>query len=309
MKHSRHLIIMLVLVLLPFGALIVVNAFDYYRFSSAVRRVEKLTPAELTALADYSRNVTGHQKHEGDQVPEPFRGLHPIEVSLGKDLAYANLYQAGEVYLQCNIDTSPSNQQIHYFTNSSGRQRRKILWNRNPEFVRKTNPDGRLVTVAQWSMSHGTRWIVLPSRILVVRERSTTGSEPKIEAVVPLADEGLAEIRNALISLGPDVRGKDYRSDHVMDGISLRITFTSTGEAGADDISISNTWTPAVKPLLDTISKLVPPAQQIRFGELMTTDEHLRDYPTTVRTLEEWETTNSPPPQTPWWCVWRSFDR
>lgn len=80
--------------------------------------------------------------------------------------------------------------------------------------------------------------------------------------------------------------------------------------AELDHIFISNTWIPAVKPLLDTISKRVPPEQQIRFGELMTTDEHFRDYPTTVRTLGEWETIYySPPPKTPWWCGWRSFRR
>lgn len=305
----RHFIVLWLLVFLPFGALIGVNAYDYLRFQSAIRRAERLNRQDWAALADHVRAAETRSSDSKAEIPRPWQVLRPLAVTSYRGSGYANLYQHGEVYLQLNVDNSANNQRVYYFTNSGGPQRRKLLWERSPEFTRKVSPGGRVVTVTQWRGSEGCHWIVLPDRILVVEDNGRTGDEPTILAEATLDAAGASGIREVLQAIGSDIRGHDFRCDAVADGIGLHINFTASGENGDDSIGVTNTWVPAIKPLLDAISQRLPAKARIRFTGLLIPDGDPRDYPATVRTLAEWKAISEPPPKTPWWSLWRSFQR
>ncbi len=288
---------------------VIANAVDYFRFRSAVARIEGLPQPELLAMADYARSVKGLSRFAATEAPGAFHSLKSLSGSSSEGICDLLLYELGEVYLWVRVETSPSNQRIKYFTNSGGPQRTKVVWDRSSEFVRSVSPTGRLVTVARWSMYDGQAWIVLKNRICVVHRNSVAGGEDIILASVPLDIEGYNKILAALRTLGPSVRGKDYRADGVADGISLWISFTPSGEEGPEDIAISNTWVEATRPLLDAISKFGPKEFPIGFETIISRDELLSKRPATVRTLREVQALDWPAPKTPWWCVWRSFIR
>lgn len=294
-------------------ALILVNAVDYYRFHSVIRRLESLSEEQFRTLGDAAARVTQPTRADG---ADGFDVLKPIKVNLSPKSSDFLLYELkpmkpqfedDNIYLYLRISTSPNNQEILYFTNSEGKQRTKVLWNRNPEFVHKHSPGGRILTINQWSMSESLTWIVLNDRILTVSNSGRTGGEPSIEGSVALDAAGLARIKVALENLPASSKGKDYRTDGVMDGIALDILFDPDGNAGPEDISISNTWVEEFRPLLTAVSELGLKDLPIGFIEDMTTDEHLRDYPTTVRTRVEWDKIEWGEPSAPWWCVWRKW--
>jgi hypothetical protein len=306
MNRKRQMLWLVGLIVLAALGFVAANVVDYIRFHQAVARVERLTESDFLALADYCRTVKLGEHGEVIPIPPAFQPLKPIRVTPYRGGFNALLYKAGQVCLAVNISSSPSNQQVIYFTYSSGPPKSKVIWNRNQEFARRVSPSRRLVTATQWGMHGGGSWIVLNDRICVVDH---SGGEDTLLANAPLDEQGRSLIVAALRSIGPSVRGRDYRTDDVIDGISLHICFTPTGEDGPDDIVISNTWIDAAGPLLDAISKLGPKEFPIRFEKVITSTDWFRKYPTTVLTLKEREKLDSPPPETPWWCVWRSIFR
>lgn len=312
MAHRKMILWSFGLLAVGVVAFAAANILDYYRFNTAIRRIENLSEAELNALAAAAARIDVHDR------PHSLRGfeaLRPISASLSPALSDFLIYELKPtkprfeddiVYLYVRITTSRNNQQIFYFTNSEGKQRSKVVWNRNPEFVRRHAPKDRLLTITQWSSDTRT-WIVLRDQILVVDDAGTVGSEPTIVGNVLLNSDGLSRIKHAIASLPPDACGKNYRADHVLDGTNFVIRFTADGEPSHDDVEISNTWVEEFQPLLNAVSELSPPDLPITFIERLTSDAYLRNEPTIVRTLEEWDRINWGKPNTPWWCVWRNW--
>lgn len=289
------------------------NAWDYFRFHRSIWRVEKLSEAQYRALGDAAARIKDHIRTEH---PAGFEDLRPIRASLypgSSDFLLYELkptkprYEDDHIYLYVRISTSPSNQEISFFTNSEGKQRSKVVWCRSPEFVKRHSPSGRFLTITQWSMSESRAWIVLEDQILVVDDNGHVGGEPSIAGSTKLDAMSIAHIKDAMKRLPSSARGKDYRADGVADGVSLNISFDPDGEEGPDTVSISNTWVEEFRPLLAAVSELAPKDCPIEFIEHMTADEHLRGYPTSVRTREEWDKLYWSKPNTPWWCVWREW--
>lgn len=288
------------------------NAVDYLRFHRAIWRLESLTEDQLRALGDAATHIDKFQRTDH---PVGFELLQPIKANLWPGSLEFLLYQLkpnqpryeeDNIYLYARISTSPHNQKIYYFTNSSGKQRTKVIWNRNPAFVQQHSPGNRILSICEWGRDSRT-WIILPDRILVVDDNGYVGGEPSIAGQADLSADGLARIKEALAKITPSMRGKDYRAEGVLDGTHLDISFDPDGKPGPDSIRISNTWVEELRPLLTTVSELSPKECPNRFIEQMTTDEQLREYPTTVTTLEERDRLSWSEPNTPWWCVWRKW--
>jgi hypothetical protein len=312
MNLRRIATVVVVLLGAAAAAFVGANAWDYFRFHAAIWRVEGLSEEQYRALGDAAAHVKDHVRTKD---PEGFELLKPIRASLypgSSDFLLYELrpteprYEDDHIYLYARISTSPNNQVILYFTNSEEKQRSKVVWNRNPEFVKRHSPAGRILTITQWNRD-GRSWIVLPDHILVIDENGYVGGEPSIAGTVALDEAGIARIQDAMNKIPASMRGKDYRADGVLDGINLNILFDSEGKEGSDTISISNTWVEEFRPLLTAVSELSPADCPIHFIEYMTTEAHLRDYPTTVRTREEWDKILWSEPNTPWWCVWRRW--
>ena len=292
------------------------NALDYWRYHAAIRRMESLTDEQYRGLAAAAARVN---KIERVDVAEDFSALRPLSVTLapgGSDFLLYQLrptrprHQDDEIYLYARISTSPSNQEIIYFTNSEGRQRTKVIWNSNPKFVTKHAPHGRLLTITQWAGASRS-WILLRDQLLVIDNNGRSGAEPAIVGSVTLTEEQRRLLDEQIKNLPSKFLGKDVRADRVMDGIQLDIKFSEDGRDGPNDINISNTWVEELRPLLTTVSDLSPTDLPITFIRDMTTDEHLKDYPATVRTLQEWDAIywRGSEANPPWWCVWRKWWR
>lgn len=304
----------LVLLGVAFLAVVAANALDYYRIHRAIARLDNLSEAQLRAMGDAAAKITNHTHGSN---PAGFEALGPVKfASLGPEISDFLLYELdppeseyrdGQTYLNFRISTSPSNQEISYFTNSEGRQRTKVLWNRNPDYVRKLSPENRLLTINQWAMSDSLAWIVMRDRILLVHENGRGVTEPAIIGEAPLDQAALNRIQTALTRLPDSARGKVYLADGVFDGVALRISFAPDGKERADDVRISNTWVEEFRPLLTAVSELGPKDHPIPFIKEMATDERLREYPTTVRTKAEQDRREWGELKTPWWCVWRKW--
>lgn len=300
----RHYLILLVLVALPFGTLLTVNLIDYAQFQFAIRRVETISNAEIRSLADYCRQVEKPLRFEGSNAPTALQPLKPINGTLYPGSCDALLYELGDISLWVRISTSALNQEIAYFTNASGRQHKKIIWSRNPEYARQLNPLNRIITVrVSWMLSRTLEWIVLPDRLMVIERAHTTGSDDTILAKGPLTNTALASIKSALNEIGLSVRGKHYTSG-ASDGIHLHLNLGTDGENTPDDIIIENAWIEAIGPLLRTISKIAPKEHPIAFEQIMQQSD-LANRPITVMPLADWEARYYGQPKTPWWCVWR----
>lgn len=314
MVSRRILFAGLVLVGAAFVTIVTLNAVDYYRFHRVIDRLEHLSEAQLHALGDAAAKVT---KSTSEANPAGFEALGPIKsASLWPNNSDFLLYELrpwrprfedDRIYLYVRISTSPSNQEIIYFTNSEGKQRTKLLWNRNPAFVQKHSPGNRVLTVSQWSMSDSLSWIVLQDRILIISDSGRTGAEPSLIGEAPLDKSALNRIEEALAGLPTSARGKIYQAKGVSDGVSVHISSDPNGKERADDVTISNTWVEEFRPLLMAVSELGPKGHPIPFIEWVTTEEHLREYPTTVRTKAEQDQRDWGEPSIPWWCVWRKW--
>jgi hypothetical protein len=290
------------------------NAIDYYRFHSAIRRLENLSEDQFRSLGDAAARIT--EPSRTDQL-KGFEILQPISAVLwpkSSDFLLYELrptnprYEEDKIYLYARISTSPHNQEIGYFTNSGGKQRTKTVWNRDPEFAKRHAPINRLVTIEQWDMRAGRAWIVLADRIVVIDQKSHVGSEPTIAGQIPLSAADLRRINDAVAKLPPSVLGKIFNADGVLDGTSLHVSFDPEGKQ--DDpsrITLSNTWVEDLRPLVSAVSELGPKDCPIHFIEEMTTPDHLRNYPTTTRTQVEWDNIATGKPNLPWWCVWREW--
>ncbi|HEY0967367.1 MAG TPA: hypothetical protein VGD88_08265 [Opitutaceae bacterium] len=288
------------------------NVVDYVRFHAAFRRVERVSASDWKAMADRLRDLTG--PYQGDPLRD-FAMLKPIKANIwsgGGDLLLYELspasprYEGEGIYLYARISNSERNAVALYFTNFEGKQRTRILWNRDPELTRTFSPVGRIVTLTDWSM-HGSRdWIVLEDRIMVI-DRSGSMRDPVIVGETKLEADGLSKIRAVIKALPVEVRGKDFRHDHTSDGFKFEISFDSDGQETPDRIRVSNAWVEQLLPLLTTISELAPKDCPVEFVRNPDVQDHLKDKPVTIRMLAEAEAFEWPKPRLPYWCVWRSW--
>jgi len=66
---------------------------------------------------------------------------------------------------------------------------------------------------------------------------------------------------------------------------------------------LHNTWRPEVKPLLDAISAVLPPAQRIPFEDRMLRRAHVIPEQS-IRKSTWTEVDRREMPILPWWCLW-----
>ncbi len=291
--------------------LVTANVVDYVRFHRAVARAKGLTEPQLRALGDRCRAVVAYARFEGGQLPAEFHPMKPVYGVLWPGAGQIVLYEFGNAYLFLDVVTGPHNQQIVLCSNSAGPQTRTLLWQSNPSFAGKLSPDGRSVTVVEWTMGSGREWVVLENEICVFSPPSFLRKEGALLARIPLAPADRATITNLVRAVGPSLRGRDHRADNVADGSSLEIRFTPTGEKGSDDICLSNVWTDEVGPLIDAVSRLAPREYPIEYRQTIAQfDEGFRrSRAASVRSLKEAEAFEFPPPRPRKWCVWRRWFR
>lgn len=287
--------------------LVAVNAIDYAPYGLALRRAEKLTQADLGSLAAACTRYEkrGHQRLFGDDIPADFRELNPVRVSIYPGSSDISLLEKGDNrYVFIRVSTSPENQEIDLVSYSGTKQESRRLWEKHPEFTRRLNPIGRIVTIAQWDMHSGREWIVLQDRLLVIDRHTTVGGSDQIAANFPLKAEDRSAIENAIVSLPAEVRGRAFDAG-AMDGISLRVSFSSDGTPNqSTDIVLENTWRGELNELVDVVSKAVVNAPAIPFREIVQRMDILEGQPPPIDLpLPEYERRRWGI-RLPWWCWW-----
>jgi hypothetical protein len=253
------------------GALGLANMIDCWNFKRAISRVETLSPADCEKIADCARKIEARGRFEHGNAPIALKILRPLNGSFSKNSLDALIYEMGDAYIWVRVTTSRSNQQILYFTNSAGPQISKVLWDRNPEYSRSLSPNGRIVTVTQWSSS-GRSWIVTDDSIVVVERSRVEGEEDLVPARASIDADDRREIIRAIERIPTASRGKHHNADDVSDGISLEINFSPDGVKRSDDITLSNAWTDEIRPLLATLSRLGPKGYPIAFEDSLSRD-------------------------------------
>jgi hypothetical protein len=288
----------------------IVNLIDYAPYGLALRRVRQLTAEDLAALAAAcTRHETrGHQRLFGQEIPAEFRALKPVRVSIYPGSSDISLLGKEERYVFLRVSTSKENQDIHLVSSSGRRQRQKLLWETNPEFTRRVNPVGRLVTVSQWGLHDSREWIVLADRLLVIDRNSYVGGSDAIVADYPLRDTDREAIRGAIATLPSSVRGQAFDSG-VMDGIGLKVSFSADGSPNNEtDILLQNVWRSEVETLLNAISAVAGKDHWIGFASSIEQMDFIRSRPeATSMSLADYEELYNAMPL-PWWCWWPRFD-
>lgn len=285
----------------------VANIVDCVRYHRAIARVRSLSPDQLRAIGDYCRNVDEHARFESADAPEVFRPLRPTGGAVFKRNAEARVYEQGDAMVWLHVHTFPENQRIRWSSNVSGPTRTTVLWEQNPAAFSKLNPSGRLVTIVQWQLRDWLEWVVLDDQLCVFRRSSMNEASNALLAAAPLRAEDKAEIVRAIRDVKATAGGKDFRDDGSADGTELHIAFSSDGNEGPDDIVLANVWVDVVGPFYDIINRYAPRDYRLKFRDVVSTDPPAQRPSITVRTLKEYDRVFSPPPRTPWWCVWRAF--
>ena len=300
MKRRRFLSWLAVAGLLFGLGLAVANVVDYVRYHRAIARAKGLTEAQLRAIGDRCRAVSQPGRFEGSKVPVEFALLEPLNVTVYEGIGYAMLYECGEIHVSVDVDTSPHNQRISLSTRSpAGLPTNLTLWQRDPVLAKQLAPDRRLVTVSFRGIHNGQEWIVLENEVRVVDSERASRTEEALVTSAPLTPRDRAEIADLVRAIGPEVRGKDWRLEGVVDGWWLSIRFSQSGERGPDDIQLNNVWIDEISPLIEAISQFAPKDYPINYRQLITADPDLRTFRPIVRTLKEAEAQGWPPPRTP----------
>ncbi|MBI5381157.1 MAG: hypothetical protein HZA31_04590 [Opitutae bacterium] len=287
--------------------LAIANAIDYAPYGLALRRTNGMTHEDLEALAAVCtrHEQHGHQRLFGDDIPAEFRGLKPVRVSIYPGSSDISLLEKGdERYIFIRVSTSKENQEIDLISYSGIKQESHRLWERHPEFTRRLNPAGRIVTIAQWDMRSGREWIVLKDRLLVVDRHTTVGESDQIAANFPLKAEDRSAIENAIVSLPTEVHGRAFDAG-AMDGISLRVSFSPDGTPNqSTDIVLANSWRGELSDLVEVISKAVGKECAIPFPGIVERMDIQQGQPPPINLpLPEYDRRRSGT-RLPWWCWW-----
>lgn len=288
------------------GGLLTANLVDWVRYRRAIDRLQDLSSDQLRAIGDFCRDAGGNFRFGTDDVPEVFRPLQPTDGSVLKGLAEVRLYGLGDAGVWLRVVTSSRDQQISWSSSSFGRPRQVRLWVREPAVFKQFNPDGRLLTLAQWTMRDLVEWIVLRDRVLVVRRNSLVRDD-ELLASAPLPPERREEIVAATRRLRTEVGGMHFQDDDVMDGLQLTVLFSPDGTEGVDDVVLANAWSEVVGPIVDLVNRAAPSEYPLGFREDVGREEPGRRRIVTVRTLREHERLFRGVPRTAWWCWWRAL--
>lgn len=290
---------------LAFGS---ANTADFIHYRAAVRRATGLSPAQIAALAERCASISKHERFENGGWPAEFAPLHPLTVSIGPGLSYASLYELGDIYFEFRVETTPHDQRIYFFTNSDGPQKTTLVWDKNPEFTRRANPTGRIVTLSGYGLNYGQDWIVLPDRVLVTERPGTAGSEDSVVSV-PLDANSAASIKRLVADLHRRLGGKMYEGGGY-DGLGMAVHFSPSGAPALDDVAVHCAWVDEISPLVDAISKVTteaPPAELRRRIISLREDAPPGSPGPMIRTIAEARVEWAGRPRLPWWCVWRNL--
>lgn len=288
-----------------FLAVALANSADYVRFHRAWSIGERLGVdglREIGTACTEVENKGGPQRLSASELPAVFQSIGVKSATFYPGSSDLLLYERGDAYLFMRINSSRDNQRILLFTNSSGAQRQKILWIRNPEKIAMFEPRNRTVTIEEGS-DDGRCVIVLPNEIRVFHRNNYVGGTDALLAVAPLSVAQRDMIAAAIAAVPASVRGREHTSGG-LDGRSLRISFTSDGSRGLDDIFLKNAWREEVAPLVDAVSGCLPLGQNIDFKANLLRFSDLNAGPLTAWTWAQ-KDAMQPQPAVPWWCVWR----
>ncbi len=288
------------------AGIVAFNVADYIRFHRAISRVESLAPVQLTSLANFGRQVAGHFSYRENEIPRDLQILKPIEVHAMPSLTDIHLYSTEQAYVMLRIKTSAHNQQIFLWINSHRGPISKRLWVRNPDLEKEVSPDGRLLTIALWTLNESYDWIVLSDRICVVQRTTKIGRGDELEASTPLEPDSRNHIEALIREIPTSIRGKEFNTG-AADGAHLVVKFAPNGEDDPNDIALRNAWVEELRPLLSIISIKGPKDFPIPYARYLTPSDNSPRQPFQIRTLEESRLADDPPPKTPFWGIWRKF--
>jgi hypothetical protein len=302
--------ILLVVAGLGLGALVLVNAFDYFQFQRAWNIGDRFSADDFKQIAEACSEIEksdGPRRFRGDQVPYAFQELHPLSATFHPGSSDLDIYRSGDAYVVMRINTSRENQQVFLFATVNGRQQTKTLWSENSALAQLTSPSGRHLTITELGWREGRDWIVLPNEIRVINRRIAVGTSDSIAATAALSSAQRQSILDAIRAIPAERLGREHTSG-AMDGISLFIGFSADGRRGPNDIGLSNTWREAVRPLVDAVSRCLPAEHHIRFREKILERSHYHPEHDTVRTWSEVDARERFWGKLPWWCLWRRFE-
>jgi len=289
------------------AVLAVVNMVDALPFCLAVRRIHRLSGAEVKDLAAACSRLEpgGHQRWLKPDIPPAFGALKPVRVDIYPGASDISLFEKDDdtLYVFLRVETTPDNQRVECVSSGPDGQHFHVLWQRDPLRAAQSRPMNRIVTVTESTMHSSRHWIVLPHEIVAVESPYSVGAADAITRW-PLDERARAAIGAAMGEIGSEIRGHAFDLG-AADGIGLRVTFAATGDAGPDDIVLRNTWRPELAPLVDAISGVAGADHRIRFaGYIQRRDREFPQPPRIqVMTLREFNRRQNWIPL-PWWRLW-----
>lgn len=294
------------LVLIAIG-MALLNAIDYAPYGLALRRAERITQAELESLAAACTRYEqrGGQRLLGNEIPADLRTLKPVCVSIYPGCTDIILLEMGdERYIFIRVSTSAENQEIDLASYNGRKHESRRLWEKHPEFTRRLNPVGRIVTIAQWDMHSGREWIVLPDQLVVIDRITTVGGSDQIASKRPLNVDERNEIENAIVNLPAEIRGRAFDAGGA-DGIGMRVSFSSDGTPNeTTDIVLQNIWRRELSELIEMISKAAGTEHAIPFPGIVERMDILKGQPVPINLpLDEYDRRGWGN-RLPWWCWW-----
>jgi hypothetical protein len=128
---------------------------------------------------------------------------------------------------------------------------------------------------------------VLPDRIIVVDRATTAGAKDPSKSI-PLDAASAAEIRRLAQDFKRRRGGHVYDNVSIDDGVSLRVSFSASGERDRNnEVSLSNVWLDDLAPLLDAIAKVATDDSPNKIRQNLMEMQAMVPTPIRVRTIEE----------------------
>jgi len=298
----------LILVGLGILGVFVVNLVDYFPYQRAVARVGRLDEKALRAIAEVCvlKEKAGYQRLLGKDIPEEFSALKPVCVSFDPGSTDIALWEPNDfAYIFLRVSTSLKNQTIVAVDADYRRQHSRTLWERNPEFTKSVNPSNRIVTLTILGMHSSQEWILQPDALLCINQSYANSQADEISTRVVITPEQLAEFQNAILSLGPDIRGHAFDPGGA-DGVILNVSFQSEGQ-GDEDIILARTWREELRPLVNAIVHTAGSKDTAHLQDCVawvSNEDHR--YPATDYSLARYRHRMSDIPL-PWWRIWPRF--
>jgi hypothetical protein len=298
----------LILVGLGILGVFAVNLVDYFPYQRAIARLERLDEKAFRAITEVCalREKSGHQRLFGKDIPEEFSALKPTRVSFYPGSTDIELWEPNDfAYVFLRVSTNLKNQTIVAVDADYRRQHSRTLWERNPEFTKSVNPSNRIVTLRILSMHSSQEWILQPDALLCINRSYASGQADEISARVVITPDQLSEFQNAILALGPDIRGHAFDPGGA-DGVTFNVSFQSAGQ-GDDDVILARTWREELRPLVNAIVQTAgnKDTAQLQDYVAWVSDEAHR-FPATDYPLARYRRRMSDMPLH-WWRIWPRF--